>query len=196
MATFDRRDFIKSVLVAGAGIALIPTSGWASSGITPEATLIMPNGWVPNNAKLPVLHYRNVVTGGDIASQMEAIFATNQWFPQWRNGVYDYHHYHSTAHEVLGFASGTARLMLGGPAGHEVTVNAGDVVLLPAGTGHCRLAASDDFLVVGAYPAGQSFDICREAPTAEMKMSMASLSFPKNDPVNGLAPDITAYWKV
>ncbi|AIR63632.1 cupin [Cedecea neteri] len=195
MATFDRRDFIKSVLAAGAGIALTSTRGWASSGITPEVTIITANGWVPNNAKLPVLHYRNVVMQGDIASQMEAIFAANQWFPQWRNGVYDYHHYHSTAHEVLGFASGTARLMLGGPEGHEVTVNAGDVVLLPAGTGHCRLAASDDFLVVGAYPAGQSFDICREAPTAEMKTRMASLPFPKNDPVNGLVPDITAYWK-
>ncbi|POP47334.1 cupin [Superficieibacter electus] len=163
--------------------------------VLPQTQHFVAHEWVPNHPHLTVLIYQRVVTEGDIARQFEQRFAANGWPPQWRDGIFDYHHYHSTAHEVLGIAAGTARLLLGGPGGKEFDVRKGDVILLPAGTGHRRLSASDDFLVVGAYAPGQEPDLCKEAPDAAMLARIASLPFPGSDPVNGKTHPLTEYWQ-
>lgn len=160
----------------------------------PDSLLLPPSGWVPNNARLPVLIYRRAIADGCGVAAFEALFAANLWPPQWRNGVYPFHHFHSTAHEVLGFAAGRAQLLLGGPDGREVTVQAGDAVLLPAGTGHCNLGASRDFLVVGAYPPGQDWDTCREALAPAALGRMRGLPIPATDPVQGRAGALTRLW--
>ena len=100
----------------------------------PERMMLGPNGWMPNNERLPVLLYRRAFSGGGIVDEMEGTFEKNLWPAQWRNGIYTFHHYHSTAHEVLGFAAGSAQLILGGEGGHPLTAEAGDVLVLPAGT--------------------------------------------------------------
>src|SRR5690349_10397696 len=107
------------------------------------------DGFVPNNAALPLVVYRGALAaGGDRASACVALFAKNGWPGAWRNGIHGHHHYHSTAHEVLGIAQGAARVRLGGESGQTVELNTGDVVVIPAGVAHKREWASADLLVI------------------------------------------------
>lgn len=167
----------------------------ARQAIIPQTLMLAAHDWVPNHPSLPVLIYKNVITDGDIASHFEQRFNDNGWPPQWRDGIFDYHHYHSNAHEALGIARGAARLMIGGPGGAQLDVETGDVIVLPAGTGHRRLSATDDFLVVGAYPPGTEADLCKQAATTGMRARIAALPFPEQDPVNGLKPALTEFWQ-
>jgi uncharacterized protein YjlB len=163
----------------------------------PEVLPLSRNAWVPNNERLPVLIYHRILDTAvpDPAASFEELFRQNGWLPQWRNGIYDFHHYHSTAHEVLGIAAGKVRVVLGGPGGRELTLATGDVLVLPTGTGHCRTQSSSDLLVVGAYPPAQSWDICRSAPSQIERERMRTLPFPLSDPLTGPGGALTRVWR-
>ena len=152
------------------------------------------DGGIPNS-KLPVLVYHDVADARD-AGSCERLFASNGWLGAWRNGIFSYHHFHSTAHEVLGVVSGSARVMLGGPGGRQFEVGVGDVLVLPAGTGHCNQGSSGDLLVVGAYPDGMSWDLRRGDPGEheEVLANIRAVPLPKADPVAGPEGQLAETW--
>ncbi|MFT8989378.1 MAG: cupin [Gluconobacter albidus] len=191
----NRRDF--NALLAGLGLTFGEGKIHHASATTSRVDVftLRANDWVPNNPELPVIVYRNALEAGpDREAVYEDLFSRNGWPPQWRNGVYPFHHYHSLGHEVLGFSNGSARLMLGGPNARTVDVRGGDIAVLPAGTGHCNLGSDPEFTVIGAYPPDQSFDILRTAPTAEQSARIHGLPFPKTDPVQGAAGVLAREW--
>lgn len=151
--------------------------------------LLADDGLIPNHPDLSLLVYTGALNVGspDPAAVAEATFRRNRWGESWRNGIYPFHHYHSTAHEVLALVRGGATVQLGGEKGVTLTVHAGDVLLLPAGTGHKRLDASGDLLVVGAYPPGQTWDLCR-GTVEERVTTLANIRrvpLPETDPLFG-----------
>ncbi|MFP4282909.1 MAG: cupin domain-containing protein [Opitutales bacterium] len=165
----------------------------------PIETLRAPEGdEIPNHPRWPALVYRGVLReADDFAAALEGAFAGNGWEGLWRWGVYPFHHFHSTAHEVLGVARGSARLGLGGPQGETVEVEAGDVLLLPAGFGHQCKEARGDFLVVGGYPSGQSADLLRagEGDLEEARRRIAAVPCPETDPLYGKNGPLFEHWR-
>jgi uncharacterized protein YjlB len=163
-----------------------------------NALFIRENGPFSNNPHWPLLMYRNAfdLSGHDPASDIEAHFKTNGWGNSWRDGVYPFNHYHSNTHEVLGCCQGSARLLFGGPQGFKLTFQAGDAVVLPAGTAHKRIDSSPDFKVVGAYPGESDYDMCygkpEERPQTDWRIAATPL--PEMDPVFGTKGGLLAHW--
>jgi hypothetical protein len=69
----------------------------------------------------------------------------------------------------------------------------GDVLVLPAGTGHRNIGSSADLLVIGAYPDGMSWDLRRGDPAEhdEVLANIHAVPLPKSDPVSGAAGPLT-----
>jgi uncharacterized protein YjlB len=158
------------------------------------------DGIVPNHPRWPLVHYRGAVRLAhdlDPAAIFEELFERNGWGDAWRDSVFDYLHYHARIHEVMGVARGSAQVQFGGTAGRIVRLKAGDVIVLPAGTGHQCMGASEDFLVVGAYPATGTYDLCR--PTrqnyAKAEKSVPKVPPPRRDPVYATDGELLALWR-
>jgi uncharacterized protein YjlB len=157
------------------------------------------DGAIPNHPRWPLLVYPGAVkvAGPDPAAAFEALFGANRWPAAWRNGVFAYHHFHTTAHEALGVYSGEVTVQFGGDGGIEITARPGDVVVLPAGTGHKRIAARGALGIVGAYPAGQHPDMNTPLLAAARRAAeaVARVPLPERDPVYGAGGPLFEYWK-
>ncbi|MEM7025001.1 MAG: cupin domain-containing protein [Pseudomonadota bacterium] len=167
--------------------------------VEPERHLFPDDGSIPNNPRLPFLVYPEVLglDAGDLAAAFETVFAANHWDRTWRNGIYPFPHYHSTAHEALGICRGEARVRFGGSQGVVMTVRAGDAVVLPAGVGHENLGSSEDLLVVGAYPPGPSWDLCTGKPGEHENAParIAAVPLPPADPLFGEQGPLIKHWQ-
>ena len=156
------------------------------------------DGRIPNNPALPLLVYRGALNLGtrDPAAACERLFARHGWTGAWRNGVYDYDHFHATTHEVLGIVRGYVRVRFRGENGLMVGLDAGDVVVIPAGVGHKNMGSTADLLVVGAYPGGREPDI-KTGTTWEHEQALAAaVPVPEHDPVYGDGPLQERWWQV
>jgi uncharacterized protein YjlB len=155
---------------------------------------------VPNNPHFPVLVYRGVVALSastfDPATLIDTLFETHEWAKSWRDTVYDFVHYHSQIHEVMGVARGTAKIECGGLKGRVLSFKAGDVLVLPAGTGHRLIDASRNFLVVGAYPKEGTYDECTDTrECGEAAKRVAKVRKPSKDPVYGTSGPLKRLWR-
>ena len=185
-----------------------------------ESVYLTESDGMPNNDKLPLILYRGAVDLGDEEPEtvFEKIFAQHRWGNGFQGDTFPFHHYHSVAHEVVGFARGRAEIQFGGPAGPIHQVQAGDAVVIPAGVGHRRLDETPGFSSVGAYPPGQSPDLCvmsesdariaRQRPDMgnlkvsvigenelqATRASIAGTALPETDPILGNSGPIMTLW--
>jgi len=164
--------------------------------------LLGPSGTIPNHPKWPLLIYPAAVgaSGPDPAIVFEQLFDANRWPAAWRNGVYPYHHFHTTAHEALGVYGGEVTVQFGGDDGVTITARAGDVIVLPAGVGHKKIASRGSLGIVGAYPAGQHPDMnvakpVREAGSVKDASAVARVPLPECDPVYGPNGPLFEHWR-
>jgi uncharacterized protein YjlB len=169
-----------------------------SLNLKPATFVFADDGLVPNNP-LPLLIYKGAVDLDDNAPEktIEDLFGAHGWGDMWRNGIYDYLHYHATVHEALGIARGHARVRFGGDKGKEFELSAGDVAILPAGTGHQCLKATKDFSVVGAYPPGARMQVTRPTPEnrARALQTIPEVRLPDSDPLSGKDGPLVKLWK-
>lgn len=155
--------------------------------VQPEIYHFEDDGVIPNN-QLPLLLYRDAfpLRGDAGAAWLEEQFAANGWTNSWRWTIYNFHHYHSNTHEVLGVFNGSALVHLGGEKGKQVHIQAGDIIVIPAGVGHKRI--SDDHLaVVGAYPDGMIPDLNKglKGERPQTDHNIAAVPIPRRDPILG-----------
>ena len=163
------------------------------------AHLLATSGAIPNHPRWPLLVYPGAVAiaGADPAAAFEELFERNGWPAAWRNGVYPFHHFHCDAHEALGVYGGEVTVQFGGESGVVITARPGDVIVLPAGTGHKKISSLGRLGIVGAYPAGQHPDMCTPL-TANPQRSAAAVArvpLPQGDPVFGSGGPLFTHWQ-
>jgi uncharacterized protein YjlB len=168
----------------------------------PITHLFADDGRIPNNPTLPLVLYRggiDLIGSPDPEMLIEKTFAGNGWGNNmWRNGsIYPYVHYHSMIHEAMAIARGRAKVLFGGEHGEAIDILSGDVVILPAGTGHQALSHTPDFVVIGAYPPNGKYNLCRgsRAEHAKALPGIVKVPLPSTDPVFGADGPLLTLWR-
>ncbi len=144
------------------------------------------------NSRLPVLLYRAILPPhtADKAKIFREHFSEAGWKGIWTDTIYNYTHFHSNAHEVLGIAVGKVTLRLGGENGSLFRLKAGDMLVLPAGVGHRRVGGDEGLKAVGAYPRGQShYDMKRQG------RAIPRVTLPSTDPFCGTDGPLIEAWQ-
>ena len=161
--------------------------------------IVTEDGNFPNNGRLPLLVYLGAFQIGEEneTETIKELLETNSWTNAWVNGIYDYHHYHSTAHEILVTLNGSCRVQFGGPNGITLNLEKGDVAIIPAGVAHKKIDDADGFQCLGAYPEGQEYDMnygkVEERRAADE--NIRKVPMPENDPLYGYDGPLIKNWR-
>lgn len=130
------------------------------------------------------------------ARHVKNVFEKNGWTNSWDAGIFTYHHYHSTTHEVLGVYSGKATIQLGDDDGPQLLLEKGDVLVIPAGVAHKNLDEGNAVGVIGAYPDGRHYDMNYGKPGERLQTdrNIAQLPVPATDPLDGAGGELLKRW--
>ncbi|MEO6330491.1 MAG: cupin [Ginsengibacter sp.] len=160
--------------------------------------ILKDDGQFPNSGLFLLIYKDAVKMPEDDSSIFKKIFESNDWKNTWVNGIFDYHHYHSITHEVLGVYAGNANVQFGGQSGIPENVSKGDVIIIPAGVAHKCNSASHDFKCIGAYPEGMDYDIRKGDPSDrhEADENIKNVKLPEADPVYGLSGPLILNWEM
>lgn len=193
----ERKQFIRIGAIAVSSLLIESGPIMAQKQQIPESYRFDDDGVIPNSMYPLLLYHRAFPQRGQEGGDwLEALFAANGWTNSWRWGIYPFHHYHSNTHEVLGVFSGSALLHLGGEQGRKLSVQAGDIVVIPAGVGHKCLDHTDNFTVLGAYPDGRSPDLHKglEGERPQADRNIAAVPLPRTDPFMGMSGGLRTEW--
>jgi uncharacterized protein YjlB len=150
------------------------------------------------NSRYPALLYKGILDipllfpGTYIKNQFEK----NNWTNSWDAGIFEYHHYHSITHEVVGIYKGQTKLQLGGANGPKIFIEKGDVLVIPAGVAHKNLSGENSVGVIGAYPDGRDYDLNYGKPgeRPHTDENIKKVPVPECDPVFGPDKGLTGFW--
>ena len=160
--------------------------------------ILTEDGSFPNNSLLPLLVYQQalLLKGEQHTGLVKEILETNRWTDAWVDGIHDYHHYHSSAHEIIVVLKGAARVQFGGPNGLTVNLQTGDVAIIPAGVSHRKVDEADGFTCLGAYPEGQDWDmnLGKEEERERALENIRKTPMPENDPLYGSDGPLNKNW--
>ena len=163
-----------------------------------EQITLLDDGKFPNSL-CPALLYRNVLDIPSLfpATHVKQLFARNDWTNSWDSGIFEYHHYHSTTHKVLGIYSGKTTLQLGGENGPKIKLQKGDVLVIPAGVAHRNIGNENDVGCVSAYPRGRSYDVNYGKPGERpgTDNNISKIPLPTRDPLFGGSKGLIKVWK-
>lgn len=158
---------------------------------------IKDNGAFPNSV-LPVVHYMGILHLPMFfpSRHILQLFQRNGWTNNWKDGIYTFHHYHSTTHEAMGVCKGQTTVRLGGEKGPEVVIGKGDVLIIPAGVAHKNMGGERQVICIGGYPGGREYDMNygKPAERPQADANIAALPVPATDPVLGADKGVNKFW--
>ena len=165
--------------------------------IAPQQYFVEKNGYFPGS-KFPVLHYEQALQVPTFfpGKFVSSFLRKHNWSNNWRNGIYTFHHYHSTTHEAMAVIKGQAMILLGGMHGRNVLLKKGDIIVVPAGVAHMNLGNEKDLIFIGGYPSGRNYDMNygRADEHPKVDNNMRFLPIPDTGPLYGHADPLIDIW--